>query len=170
MSDALDIILESYNGMVILGQLSLTASIPVDCVEGKVARVFQHAINSRPADGTILSTAFLSTNDSLMFGFQLPVVIKTALGAERITALRREATLYQTRLCDLQGNVVPRFLGLYEGESGGFFGDEEIACMLLEYCPVAPQGMWLMSPTDYACVISPSSTTSRYTPLLTITY
>lgn len=62
--------------------------------------------------------------------------------------LKSEANLYVTKLAELQGLCVPRFVGSHEKD-----GDViSIACILLEYCGQRIQG-WIGSyPMDFRCV------------------
>lgn len=59
----------------------------------------------------------------------IPVVLKFAMDDD-IQALEREGGLYDKELHELQGDVVPRFHGLYHG----MYEDKEIACMVFEWC------------------------------------
>ena len=71
-------------------------------------------------------------------GKQVPpdtkAVCKLALFPESIDAFRHEATLYHTKLQELQGSCIPRYYGFYTGVIHG----RPAACLLLEHCGVTP--------------------------------
>ncbi|EPT01579.1 hypothetical protein FOMPIDRAFT_1100822, partial [Fomitopsis schrenkii] len=53
--------------------------------------------------------------------------VRGLLGVDK---LRYEASLYKNELKHLQGDVIPRFYGLYTGEVYG----ELVGCLVLEWC------------------------------------
>ena len=58
------------------------------------------------------------------------VVCKLGVLKRNLKALRHEATMYRGPLHELQGRVLPRFFGLYEGE----MEDEELTgCLITRY-------------------------------------
>ncbi|OSD03746.1 hypothetical protein PYCCODRAFT_1434133 [Trametes coccinea BRFM310] len=58
------------------------------------------------------------------------VICKVAYGQRRIDDLLREADFYNTKLLSLQGTVVPRMHGCYQGNTE----DGRTAVLILEYC------------------------------------
>lgn len=58
------------------------------------------------------------------------VAVKWVRGMLGVDKLRYEASLYKGELKHLQGEVVPRFYGLYTGEIHG----EVVGCLVLEWC------------------------------------
>ncbi|KAH9923006.1 hypothetical protein B0H21DRAFT_701332 [Amylocystis lapponica] len=59
------------------------------------------------------------------------VVCKLTYGKRNLKRLRHEAAIYRDQLRDLQGKVVPRFYGLYEGEMEN---KELTDCLITQYC------------------------------------
>ncbi|KAI9057566.1 hypothetical protein FKP32DRAFT_1762357 [Trametes sanguinea] len=60
------------------------------------------------------------------------VVCKVAYGQRRIHDLQHEADCYNTKLLGLQGTVVPKMFGCFQG----YTGDGHTAVLILEYCGV----------------------------------
>lgn len=58
------------------------------------------------------------------------VAVKWVRGLLGVDKLRYEASLYKNELKHLQGDVIPRFYGLYTGEVYG----ELVGCLVLEWC------------------------------------
>ncbi|KAF9479118.1 hypothetical protein BDN70DRAFT_834830 [Pholiota conissans] len=58
------------------------------------------------------------------------VVLKFAMRSDLISDLVEETEMYLGPLEPLQGSAVPRFYGLYTGTEN----DQDIACLVLEYC------------------------------------
>ncbi|KAL0567848.1 hypothetical protein V5O48_014143 [Marasmius crinis-equi] len=122
----------------------------------QVARVAKPRMNSgrghdRTSDSMIVSSAFLAPPHLIDTDMEIPVILKIAIGAEKMALLEREAAVYEHHLRPLQGNVVPRFHGLYRGraEARGTRGPRDgMACMILEYC--SGHGDYAMIPSDFA--------------------
>ncbi|KAL4258165.1 Protein kinase domain-containing protein [Pleurotus pulmonarius] len=63
------------------------------------------------------------------------VIAKLAFGVSQYQGIMREASFYKQELVPLQGTVVPKFYGFYEGEAcGGIIG-----CLLLERYTAMPK-------------------------------
>lgn len=63
------------------------------------------------------------------------VIAKLAFGVSQYQGILKEASFYKQELVPLQGTVVPKFYGFYEGEaSGGIIG-----CLLLERYTAMPK-------------------------------
>lgn len=76
--------------------------------------------------------ARLYTQDTRDSSEHVEVVCKVARKEKYVLRLHVEAELYTTSLLNLQGRVVPRFYGLFEGTMGD---DEGSVCvMILQYC------------------------------------
>ncbi|TFY67318.1 hypothetical protein EVJ58_g1696 [Rhodofomes roseus] len=58
------------------------------------------------------------------------VAVKWVRGSLGVEKMRYEAALYRGELKHLQGDVVPRFYGLFTGEIDG----EVVGCLVLEWC------------------------------------
>lgn len=58
------------------------------------------------------------------------VAVKWVRGSLGVEKLRYEASLYKGELKHLQGDVVPRFYGLFTAE----IDDEAVGCLVLEWC------------------------------------
>ncbi|KAH9922679.1 hypothetical protein B0H21DRAFT_765855 [Amylocystis lapponica] len=66
------------------------------------------------------------------------VVCKFTYGKRTLERLRHEAAIYRDQLKDLQGKIVPKLYGLYEGE----MDDEELSgCLITQYCGKHPNSM-----------------------------
>ncbi|KAF8058186.1 hypothetical protein FPV67DRAFT_1428579 [Lyophyllum atratum] len=76
------------------------------------------------------STVYAATLDSHHLS---PVVLKLALSWQSLEDLKKEADHYANALKDVQGSVVPRFRGLYEGRCVNH-DRRRIGCLVLEYC------------------------------------
>ncbi|KAH9940245.1 hypothetical protein B0H21DRAFT_755161 [Amylocystis lapponica] len=59
------------------------------------------------------------------------VVCKFVHGKRNFKRLRREAVMYRGRLKDLQGKVVPKFYGVYEGET---VKKKLTGCIITQFC------------------------------------
>ena len=81
------------------------------------------------------------------------VALKFAMRGDLIGHLVEEAELYLGPLAPLQGSTVPRCHGLYIG----LVDDEEIACLVLEYCGDPLQKPFRQLPVDLRCAF-PAST------------
>jgi hypothetical protein len=67
---------------------------------------------------------------------KVTVALKFAMRGDLITDLIEETEMYLGPLEPLQGSTVPQFYGLYAGTED----DQEIACLVLEYCgDIIPQ-------------------------------
>lgn len=74
----------------------------------------------------VFRATLTSSNDKT----PLDVVCKIVYGGRAIRRLRTEAGYYCHQLKQVQGTYVPRFRGLFEGET-----DEGLtACLVLDYC------------------------------------
>ncbi len=58
------------------------------------------------------------------------LVCKVAIGWTEMRKLRYEAEVYANQLQEIQGDEVPKFFGLYDGDSG----TASVSVMVLEHC------------------------------------
>lgn len=65
-------------------------------------------------------------------GEDVTVVCKLEASEVAVRCLRHEATMYETKLRDMQGRYIPRFYGLYLGT----IASEPAACLILEDCGI----------------------------------
>ncbi|KAF8075349.1 hypothetical protein FPV67DRAFT_1728604 [Lyophyllum atratum] len=63
---------------------------------------------------------------------QSPVVLKLALGLQALEDLTQEANHY-AKLTAVQGTIIPRFYGFYEGRCASH-SRRRVGCLVLEYC------------------------------------
>ncbi|KAG7100094.1 hypothetical protein E1B28_001874 [Marasmius oreades] len=109
-----------------------------------------------PPSGMVVSAASLGPhnwNTDIAGHLGIPVVLKFATGEENISLLQREATFYENELRRLQGSVVPRCYGLYQGkEDRGDCGlNVSTSCLVLEYCS-GHVGGHAMTCSEFKCV------------------
>ncbi|OBZ74459.1 hypothetical protein A0H81_05251 [Grifola frondosa] len=119
-----------------------TLSFPNDPTDGKRLGcvnlpAFIENIDATPTHFTVINLRFLHSGNSKVYRGDLccdgqeprDVVFKIVYGEKSINRMQCEAGLYQKELRDLQGEVVPRFYGLFEGETG----DGQTGCLVLGY-------------------------------------
>ncbi|KAF8067876.1 hypothetical protein FPV67DRAFT_1494039 [Lyophyllum atratum] len=75
------------------------------------------------------------------------VVLKLSLGWESLEDLKREANHYELQLKDVQGDIVPRYYGMYEGTCTSH-SSRKIGCLVLEYCGKHVIGLFRDLPLD----------------------
>ncbi|KAF8058189.1 hypothetical protein FPV67DRAFT_1676445 [Lyophyllum atratum] len=75
------------------------------------------------------------------------VVLKLGLDLQSVEDLTQEANHYVIALKDLQGTVVPRFYGFYEGRCANH-SRRRVGCLVLEYCGEPLVGKFKDLPLD----------------------
>lgn len=93
-----------------------------------------------PLNGSRIYHAILETYQSPLVVPQqqpLQVAVKWVRGQYAIDKLRYEAALYTEELLPLQGDVVPKFYGIFAANIDGV----AVGCLVLEWC----KGMYLSS-------------------------
>ncbi|GBE82664.1 hypothetical protein SCP_0410490 [Sparassis crispa] len=63
-------------------------------------------------------------------GRLIDIVLKITIGRDRHVDLIKEANFYQNELAAVQGNIVPRFYGIFQGHIRTLL----MTCMVLEHC------------------------------------
>ncbi|KAK1230604.1 hypothetical protein PQX77_006299 [Marasmius sp. AFHP31] len=143
MATTLEIFFDRYTSETLWRWPTHADSPPPAVLSGhQVAHILKPRINERSSQGhssggMTVSTALLAPRELVNTNLEVPVILKIAIGAEKIELLRREAAVYENCLPHLQGSVVPRCYGLYRGRAGARGQPtENMACMILEYCTV----------------------------------